>query len=159
MYRTSLNLDDLLLVTARNLAPRKIDDNTEVYSKQKIHERLINWKLIVTLRIYYLLNKYVTYVVVISQNLYSFQPLQKSFVRKSVWYFHFYRYQESYRCIYNYDDRLFLGIDVCLYLTEHLLNHNSISSVVDSYVRSVDSSIRMFATNIALLQLFDLWFS
>ena len=27
-------------------------------------------------RIYYLLNKYVTYVVVIAQNLYPFQPLQ-----------------------------------------------------------------------------------
>ena len=31
------------------------------------------------------MNKYVTYAVVISQTFYPFQPLQKSFVKKSIW--------------------------------------------------------------------------
>lgn len=44
--------------------------------------------------------------------------------------------------IHNYDDQLFLGIDVCIYLREHLLNHSSISSLADSYNS-------MFYTNIA----------
>ena len=47
----------------------------------------------------------------------------KSFVNKCIRCGHFYRYQESCHGIHNYDDRLFLGIDVCLYLREHLLNH------------------------------------
>ena len=59
----------------------------------------------------------------------------KSFVKKCIRCGHFYRYQKSCHGIHNYDDRFFLGIDVCLYLREHLLNHNSISSFVDSYNR------------------------
>ena len=51
--------------------------------------------------------------------------------------------------IHNYEDRLFLGIDVCFYLRKHLLTHNSISSLVDLYNS-------MFDTNIVHLQLLDL---
>ena len=59
----------------------------------------------------------------------------KSFVKKCIRCGHFYRYQEPCHGVRNYDNQLFLGIDVCLYLREHLLNHNSISSFVDSYNR------------------------
>ena len=102
-------------------------------------------------RIYYLLNKYVTYVVVISQNLFNqcknWRTLQvlfenyKSFVKKCIRCGHFYRYQESFHGMRNYDDRLFLDINVCLYLREHLLNHNSISSFVDLYNSVFDTNI------------------
>ena len=65
----------------------------------------------------------------------------KSFVKKCIRCGHFYRYQESCHGMRNYDDRLFLDINVCLYLRKHLLNHNSISSFVDLYNS-------MFNTNI-----------
>ena len=65
----------------------------------------------------------------------------KSFVKKCIRCGHFYRYQESCHGIHNYDDRIFLGNDVCLYLREHLLNHNSISSFVDSYNSMFDTDI------------------
>ena len=67
------------------------------------------------------------YVLVISQNLFLFQPLQKlllckdflknckSFVKKCIRCSYFYRYQESCRSIHNYDDRLFLGIFESIY--------------------------------------------
>ena len=65
----------------------------------------------------------------------------KSFVKKCIRCGHFYRYQESCHGVHSYDDRLFLGIIVCLYLREHLLNHNSISSFVDSYNNMFDTDI------------------
>ena len=65
----------------------------------------------------------------------------ESFVKKCIWCGQFYRYQESCHGIHNYDDRLFPGIDVCLFLREHLLIHNSISSFVDSYNSMFDTNI------------------
>ena len=65
----------------------------------------------------------------------------KSFVKKCIRCGHFYRYQESCHSIHNYGDQHFLGTDVCLYLREHLLNHNSISSSVDSYNSMFDANI------------------
>jgi len=47
----------------------------------------------------------------------------------------FYRYQESNHGIHNYNDQFFIGIDVCLYIREHIQQHNSINSFVESYIR------------------------
>ena len=35
--------------------------------------------------------------------------------------------------IHNYDDRFFIGIDVCLFLREYIQKHSSVSSFVKSY--------------------------
>ena len=75
-------------------------------------------------------------------SLQGFFENYRSFVKKCIWCGHFYCYQESCHGIHNYDDGLFNGIDVCLCLREHLLNHNFISS----FVHSCNS---MFDTNIA----------
>ena len=47
----------------------------------------------------------------------------------------FYRYEECQHGIHNFDDRFFLGIDVRLYIREHVQQHNSIGSFVESISR------------------------
>ena len=56
----------------------------------------------------------------------------KSFVKKYSICELYYRYQGWNYGIYNYNDHLFLGFDVCLYLKEHLYYHNSIPSFSES---------------------------
>ena len=46
---------------------------------------------------------------------------------------HYYLYQTTILGIHNFDDKLFLGIDICLYLREHIQNYNSVTSFVNSY--------------------------
>ena len=65
----------------------------------------------------------------------------KSFVKKCIRCGHFYCYQQSCHGTRNYDDRVFLGTNVCFYLREHLLNHHSISSFVDLYNNIFDTNI------------------
>ena len=45
---------------------------------------------------------------------------------------HHYRYRTTIHGIHNFDDKLFLGIDICLYLRENIQNHNSDTSFVNS---------------------------
>ena len=56
----------------------------------------------------------------------------KSYVKKCNICELYYRYQGWNYGIHNYNDRLFLGFDVCLYLKEHLYDHNSILSFSES---------------------------
>ena len=56
----------------------------------------------------------------------------KSYVKKCSICELYYRYQGWNYGIHNYNDRLFLGFDVCLYLKEHLYHHNSILSFSES---------------------------
>ena len=56
-----------------------------------------------------------------------------SYVKQCLFCEHFYRYQTCIHAIHNYDDRFFMGIDVCLFLREHIQNHSSVSSFVKSY--------------------------
>ena len=56
-----------------------------------------------------------------------------SYVKQCLFCKHFYRYQACIHGIHNYDDRFFMGIDVCLFLREHVQNHSSVSSFVKSY--------------------------
>ena len=55
-----------------------------------------------------------------------------SYVKQCLFCGHFYRYQTCIHGIHNYDDRFFMGIDVCLFLREHIQNHSSVSSFVKS---------------------------
>ena len=65
----------------------------------------------------------------------------KPFVKKCIRCGHFYRYQESCHGTENYDDRHFLGTDVCFYLREHLLSHKSINSFIDLYNSMSDKNV------------------
>ena len=56
----------------------------------------------------------------------------KTYVKKCSICELYYRYQSWNYGIHNYNDRLFLGFDVCLYLKEHLYHHNSILSFSES---------------------------
>ena len=56
----------------------------------------------------------------------------KSYVKKCNICELYYRYQGWNYGIHNYNDRLFLGFDVCLYLKEHLYHHNSVLSFSES---------------------------
>ena len=47
----------------------------------------------------------------------------------------FYRYQDVHHSIHNCDDKLFISIDICLFLREHIQEHNSITSYVISCSR------------------------
>ena len=66
----------------------------------------------------------------------TFQGVSKdyiSYVKQCSFCGHFYRYQTCIHGIHNYDGRFFMGIDVCLFLREHIQNHSSVSSFVKSY--------------------------
>ena len=56
----------------------------------------------------------------------------KSYVKKCSICELYYRYQGWSYGIHNYNDCLFLGFDLCLYLKEHLYHHNSILSFSES---------------------------
>ena len=56
-----------------------------------------------------------------------------NYVKQCLFCEHFYRDQACIHGIHNYDDRFFMGIDVCLFLREHIQNHSSVSSFVKSY--------------------------
>ena len=66
----------------------------------------------------------------------------KSFVKKCFQCGHFYRYQESNHRILNYDDRFFIGIDICIYLQQHLQHHSSIASFVNAYNTMFDEKLQ-----------------
>ena len=56
----------------------------------------------------------------------------ESYVKKCNGCSIYYRYQEYTHGVHNFDDHLFMGLDVCMYLREHVQQHNSIGSFVDS---------------------------
>ena len=56
----------------------------------------------------------------------------ESYVKKCNGCSIYYRYQEYTHRVHNFDDHLFHGLDVCMYLREHVQQHNSIGSLVDS---------------------------
>ena len=56
-----------------------------------------------------------------------------SSVKQCLFCGHFYRYPTCIHGIHNYDDRFFVGIDVCLFLREHIQNHSSESSFLKSH--------------------------
>ena len=75
--------------------------------------------------------------VKVSENIIvTFQRVLKdyiSYVKQCLLCGYFHRYQTCIHGIHNYDNLFLMGIDVCLFLREHIQSHNSVSLFVKSY--------------------------
>ena len=74
----------------------------------------------------------------------TFQGIYKdcnSYVKQGKLCKHYHRYQTTIHGIHNFGDKLFLGIDIYLYLREHIHNHNSVTSFVNSYNRMFECNV------------------
>ena len=116
--------------------------NHRVFAKQKVPQHIIPIEQICHLRKTQLSNPITVTnnakVVTLQGVFHNF----KSFVKKCFQCGHFYRYQESNHGIHNYDDRFFIGIDICIYLQQHLQHHSSIASFVNAYNTMFDEKLQ-----------------
>ena len=74
----------------------------------------------------------------------TFQGIYKdynSYVKQCKLCKHYYRYQTIIHGIHNFDVKLFVGIGICLYLREHIQNHNSVTSFVNSSNSMFDCNV------------------